>query len=70
MSTDHELEQAATFVAAYRIFGVSTARERLLQVKSKLEKLFVEKKCMPIMVRLAWHDAGTYSKVRLFKLPS
>ncbi len=45
------------------VAAVAMAVTSASQVKNKLEKLFVEKKCMPIMVRLAWHDAGTYSKV-------
>ena len=44
------------------VSAVAMAVTSASQVKHKLEKLFVEKKCMPIMVRLAWHDAGTYSK--------
>jgi len=31
-------------------------------VRGELDKLFDSTPCMPIMVRLAWHDAGTYDK--------
>uniref|UniRef100_A0A7S1TMY3 Plant heme peroxidase family profile domain-containing protein n=1 Tax=Erythrolobus australicus TaxID=1077150 RepID=A0A7S1TMY3_9RHOD len=31
-------------------------------VRAELNKLFDSTPCMPIMVRLAWHDAGTYDK--------
>ena len=32
-------------------------------VRDDLKALVDEKKCAPILVRLAWHDAGTYDKV-------
>lgn len=28
-------------------------------LRDRLDALYKEKDCMPIMVRLAWHDAGT-----------
>jgi len=32
-----------------------------VQARGLLIELFRSKPCMPIMVRLAWHDAGTFS---------
>lgn len=32
-----------------------------VNVRTELNKLFDETPCMPIMVRLGWHDAGTYN---------
>jgi L-ascorbate peroxidase len=39
---------------------VASKTELEQQVRSRLVKLFEQTPCMPIMVRLAWHDAGTY----------
>lgn len=33
-------------------------------VKKDLLELIRTKKCNPLMIRLAWHDSGTYDKVR------
>eukprot|EP01083_Nonionella_stella_P236467 830492_1 len=33
------------------------------QLKSDITSLIKEKNCAPILVRLAWHDSGTYDKV-------
>lgn len=34
-------------------------------IKSDLKALISEKNCGPIMIRLSWHDAGTYSNGKL-----
>ncbi len=33
-------------------------------VKKELLELIRAKRCNPLMIRLAWHDSGTYDKVR------
>lgn len=38
---------------------ITSATEQKL--RSELKKLYAEVPCMPIMVRLAWHDSGSYS---------
>lgn len=39
----------------------ATTSQLETQVRTELNQLFDETPCMPIMVRLAWHDAGTYN---------
>ena len=34
----------------------------LKKAQSMLRDLVAEKNCMPLLVRLAWHDAGTYNQ--------
>ncbi len=41
---------------------VST-KQGLQKAKEDIRALLKEKPCYPIMVRLAWHDAGTFSTV-------
>ena len=48
--------------------GKVTKKEELLEAKKKLEEIIKSSKCNPILVRLAWHDSGTYvSRQRLHR---
>ncbi|CAN8062241.1 unnamed protein product [Agarophyton chilense] len=42
-----------------RSYAVRASLEE--DVRGELNKLYEKTPCMPIMVRLAWHDSGTYS---------
>lgn len=38
-------------------------KEKLKSAKKAVEQLILSKHCNPIVVRLAWHDSGSYDKV-------
>lgn len=48
-----------------KIGGKTSAKEQLLSAKKELEAVIKSSHCNPILVRLAWHDSGTYDKVSL-----
>ena len=45
-----------------------TKKEAIEVVKKELTAHIQETRCHPIVVRLAWHDAGSYDKVRPHQL--
>jgi L-ascorbate peroxidase len=42
--------------------GRQTKKENLAEARADVEALIKSKHCNPIIVRLAWHDSGTYDK--------
>jgi L-ascorbate peroxidase len=40
----------------------AVSKDELLAVRDEVDDLLLEKNCGPIMIRLAWHDSGTYDK--------
>lgn len=53
--------RAARRVSSRFVATTSAPSTLETQVREALNKLYNETPCMPIMVRLAWHDAGTFS---------
>ena len=39
---------------------IAEYRKALLQCREELREFILEELCAPILVRLAWHDSGTY----------
>eukprot|EP00271_Cylindrocystis_brebissonii_P011406 TRINITY_DN288_c0_g1_i1.p1 TRINITY_DN288_c0_g1~~TRINITY_DN288_c0_g1_i1.p1 ORF type:complete len:420 (+),score=99.44 TRINITY_DN288_c0_g1_i1:61-1320(+) len=59
--------RSASFAAAPRSAGASLVRaavdvEQLKGAKEAVVELLKSKQCNPILIRLGWHDAGTYDK--------
>lgn len=71
LSVLHSFSGSPLRAAASRRFTVMAAatdrrtkKEAIEKVKEELTAHIHETRCHPIVVRLAWHDAGSYDKVR------
>ena len=40
-----------------------TSKSQLKECRKRIEEMLQGEGCNPILVRLAWHDSGTYDKV-------
>ena len=64
-STAHAFAQHPNTFGA-RVHAASTAlkvtKDDLVKARELVDELLDEKNCGPILVRLAWHDSGTYDK--------
>lgn len=69
MASKHEREQepASEIAVDDAVHERKRAKQTKLEdelkaCRNELTRFIAEKKCAPIMVRLAWHDSGTYDK--------
>ncbi len=46
----------------------TTKKEAIKDARDEVRELIKGRHCNPILVRVAWHDSGTYDKVGLTKL--
>ena len=46
----------------------TTKKEAIKDARDDVRELIKGRHCNPILVRVAWHDSGTYDKVGLIKL--
>ena len=42
--------------------ALSVTRDDIVAAQEKIDAIIMEKNCGPILVRLAWHDSGTFDK--------
>jgi len=53
--------------AGLGLLGGGAKKKELLKAKALCTELITSKSCAPILVRLAWHDSGTYDKANAGK---
>lgn len=52
-----------------QVFAMAPSAETIAGARAQLKALCAEKHCEPILVRVAWHDSGSYSKEAAQTLP-
>lgn len=45
-----------------KVGGKTSVKEELAKAKKEVAEVIKQSHCSPILVRLAWHDSGTYDK--------
>ncbi|KAK9904919.1 hypothetical protein WJX75_005589 [Coccomyxa subellipsoidea] len=61
-STPTEVRSSESPSATSAVHARTTKKDQLKLAREDVKKLVSEKYCHPIIVRLAWHDSGTYDK--------
>lgn len=62
-STPTEVRSSESPSATSAVHARTTKKDQLKLAREDVKKLLSERSCHPIIVRLAWHDSGTYDKV-------
>lgn len=47
-----------------KVGGKTSVKEQLAEAKREVAEVIKQSHCNPILVRLAWHDSGTYDKAK------
>lgn len=59
----------ATTTPMDKVGGKVSVKDQLVEAKKEVAEVIKTSSCAPILVRLAWHDSGTYDKVRRLRYP-
>lgn len=59
-----------TVLSATQTAVRTTKKEAIKEARGEVRELIKSRHCHPILVRIAWHDSGTYDQVSLLKSSS